>query len=370
MDTQLQPSDAPATDRSQAVLSADRLSTVKRAFTTRHVAVHRLVGLDADPAAAPAPGDLVLARVQRIGKHASLELTTGRRSALFVGDEVVVAYAARYAPDQFEAEVPADLGPCHLAASGGVAARVISRHGAVSAPTELLPLGLVVDANGQRVNMASCALPPGSAHGPRPLTIASLGTSMNAGKTTSAAHLIRGLVRAGLRVGGAKITGTGSGNDPGLLRDAGACLVLDFTDAGYASTFGLQLDALVGILHSVQAAMAAQAVDVLVMEVADGLLQRETEMLLRSQAFSARVDASVFSSGEAMGAIAGARWLEQQGLPLLGLAGSMTRSPLARREAEQATGLRTLDLPSLGDPTVALGLMREASTLALGGAAA
>lgn len=350
---------AVSTD-TQKTLAPSRLQTIKRAYNTRRIAPSDLAALHSDPGAAPRAGDLVLARVERIGKHASLELTDSRRSTLFAGDEVLVAYAARYAPDQFEARVPADLGPCHLAASGGVAAEVISRHGAVSAPTELRPLGLLVDAQGLRVNLERAALPRACGHGPRPLTLASLGTSMNAGKTTAAAHLIHGLKRAGLRVGGAKITGTGSGNDPGLLRDAGADWVLDFTDCGYASTFGLDLPALQDILHTVQAQMHAHGAEVLVVEVADGLLQRETSMLLRSPAFAQGVDGCLFSSGEAMGAIAGARWLRGQGLRLLALAGTMTRSPLARAEAADATGIATLELEQLRDADTVRSLLERA----------
>lgn len=353
--------------------TAARVARAKRAYTTRHVPAFAFAQLLEDPGQAPRAGDLVLARVQRVGKHTTLEQTDSRRSALFPGDEIVVAYAARYAPDQFEACVPASLQACHLAAGGGVAALVTARHGGVSAPTELQPLGLLADAGGQRLNLASHARLPQAARGsagPRPLTIASLGTSMNAGKTTSAAYLVRGLVRAGLRVGAAKITGTGSGNDPGLLRDAGAELVLDFTDAGHASTAGLELDALLHILDAVQAAMSAQGVQALVLEVADGLLQRETSMLLRSPRFAQRVDASLFSSGDAMGAVAGVRWLHERGLPVLALAGTLTRSPLAQAEAEAATGLQALGLDRLGDPATARGLTQRAADLACAGVAA
>jgi len=48
-------------------------------------------------------------------------LPNGRRQTLFEGDEIIVAYANRHAPDQFEAEVPDSLSDCHLVASGGVA---------------------------------------------------------------------------------------------------------------------------------------------------------------------------------------------------------------------------------------------------------
>ncbi len=349
----------------KTALTSDRLAMVKRSYNTRRIAVSELSSLWTDPTAVPQPGDLVLARIERIGKHPALELTDSRRSTLFVGDEVLVAYAARYAPDQFEARVPDTLGLCHLAASGGVAAEVVSRRAGTPAPTELRPLGLVLDAADQRVNLLRTALPPGTAQGQRPLTLASLGTSMNAGKTTSAAHLINGLKRAGQRVGAAKITGTGSGNDPGLLRDAGADWVLDFTDCGFASTFGLGLDQLLGILYTVQAQMHAQAVDVLVLEVADGLLQQETAALLRSEKFRQRVDGCIFSSGEAMGAIAGAEWLRHHQLPLLALSGAMTRSPLSTAEATSATGIQALGLESLRDPGAVRDILARAERSAL-----
>ncbi len=351
---------APVGSEALVQATTRRLANAKRAYTTRHVPLESMAGLLEDPQLVPRAGDLVLARVERVGKHAALELSNSRRATMFVGDEVLVAYAARYAPDQFLAEVPANLGPCHLAASGGVAATVTSRHGAVAAPTELLPLGLLVDAQGERMNVSNFALPKGEPNGTRPLTIASLGTSMNAGKTTSAAYLIKGLVAAGLRVGGAKITGTGSGNDSNLLRDAGAALVLDFTDAGHTSTFGLDLPALEAILGAIQTRMQAEGMDVLVMEIADGLLQRETEMLLRSPYVKRRIDGCVFSSGEAMGAIAGVQWLQSQQVPILALAGTITRSPLARAEAERATGLEAIGLDQLRNAEAANELARRA----------
>ena len=62
---------------------------------------------------------------------------------------------------------------------------------------------------------------------------------MNSGKTTTAASLIHGLKRAGLKVAAVKVTGTGSGGDLWSMSDAGAATTLDFTDLGHASTAGL-----------------------------------------------------------------------------------------------------------------------------------
>lgn len=340
---------------------AERFSLAKRAYTTRRVPQDDMVRLSSDGCGAPRAGDLLLARVDKIGKHASLELMDGRRCSMFAGDEIIVAYAPRYAPDQFEAYVPDHLGPCQLVAGGGVAAEVAAKHDAVAVATAITPIGLIANARGERINLAQHSIPVSSPRGGRPVTIASVGTSMNAGKTTSAAYLIRGLARAGLRVGAAKITGTGSGHDPWLMRDAGALRVLDFTDAGYASTHLLDGDALVEVMERLLGNLAEQPLDAIVIEIADGLFQSETAQLLGSQHFRRSVDAIIFSSGDAMGAHAGAQWLERHGLPVSALCGTVTRSPLARREAQAATQLPVMGLHDLGDPDAARRLFEAAA---------
>lgn len=364
---ELIPGRAARQHRPDPSLLARRIARAKQAYTARHVGsadtAQLLAGADVQPRA----GDLLLARVDRLGKHANLEQADGRRSALFRGDEVVVAYAPRYAPDQYEALVPASLAPCQLVAGGGVAAEVVTRHAAIPAATDITPIGLLADARGERLNLARHALAKRPGSGTRPVTIASVGTSMNAGKTTSAAHLIRGLTNAGFKVGAAKVTGTGSGNDPWLLRDAGAAVVLDFTDAGFASTYLLDLPDLHDVMQRLLSNLAARRVDAIVFEVADGLFQRETAQLLRSAEFRRLVDATVFSSSDAMGAAAGARWLGDCALSVLAIAGTLTKSPLARREAHAATGLPVLGLDDLGNPETARSLLE---TAAAGAAAA
>src|SRR5918992_1305105 len=201
-----------------------RLQRAKSAFTTRHVRPEARCTVLTGPLT-PDPGDLVLARVDQLGKHARIERTDGRRSALFCGDEIVVCYGNRYATDQYEAEVPSDLGECHLVAGGGVAARVLSQHGMVGNATAITPIGLVGDRKGRRLNLRDWGLPPGAPSAQRPPTIAVVGSAMNAGKTDTAAHLVRGLAAAGFTAGAAKVTGTGSGGDTWLYVDAGASAV-------------------------------------------------------------------------------------------------------------------------------------------------
>lgn len=336
---------------------ADRFKSVPRSYTTRRVPVAWLGGFAEERA--PRAGDLVLARVEKLGQHRTIHLPNGRRQSLFEGDEILVAFGNRYAPDQFEAEVPDSLEACHLVASGGVAAKAISWHQRMSGPTRLRPLGLVARwPGGEPLNVAEAAMAsdatPTRAGKP---VIAVAGTAMNAGKTTTAASLARGLKRAGFRAGYAKVTGTGAGGDPWLLADAGASVVLDFTDVGHVSTYRVSLDDLEKICLALVAHLEQAEVDVILLEIADGLYQRETAHLLRSDAARQWFDGLVFAAADAMGAAAGIEWLSRERHRVLGITGTLTSSPLQRTEAETVTGHRVIPTHDLADPELACGLL-------------
>ncbi|MGL6291326.1 MAG: hypothetical protein ACRC2H_11595 [Silanimonas sp.] len=340
-------------------LAPERVAAAKRAFTTRRLPIeHMQTLLSGDTT--PRAGDLVLARVTRLGKHRELESPTGRRCRLFPGDEIIVAYGNRYAPDQFEAEVPTTLAPCHLVAGGGVAARMIGHHAAVKTATEIDIIGLIGDERGQVLRTQDSRLPAIAPPRRRPFTIAVAGTSMNAGKTTAAASLVYGAAAAGLRVGAAKVTGTGSGGDTWLLRDAGARKVIDFTDAGMVSTYKAPASDVEEGFSLLLAHLAADEPDVIVIEIADGLYQTETAALICSPRFGGLVDATFFAAGDAMGAAAGADWLARRGRPVLGVTGVLTQSPLAMREAAIGSGLPVLTLADLEAPDFVAGLLAEA----------
>ena len=163
---------------------------------------------------------------------------------------------------------------------------------------------------------------------------------MNAGKTLTGTSLVHGLKRAGYRVAGIKATGTGSGGDLWIVRDAGADLVLDFTDAGFASTYLAPAAELEAATLGLIKHAAAAACDVAVIEIADGLQQLETAALVRSTALRARVAGAMFAAYDAMGAKCGVDLLRALGHRVIALSGRLARSPLASREAELATGLR------------------------------
>lgn len=333
-------------------LHETRKRQIKWAYTTRNVDSAQVHGLlpDSRP---PSAGDLVLATVDRIGQHSKLELTTSRRAELFAGDEIAVVFGNRYAPDQFEAIVPDRMHSCHLVAAGGVAARMLSRHRKMKRPTRITPLGLLADAQGHPLNLSSFRLPQPGNLNREPLVVVVAGTAMNSGKTTACANLVKGFARKGLHVAAAKLTGTGAGADYRALVDAGAHPVFDFLDAGHVSTYRIDRDELTDIFLTLGGHLAAARPQIIVLEVADGLLQRETSRLFQIPAFMSWVDAVIFAANDALGAQAGVSWLAARNLPVITITGVLTSSPLASREAAIATCLPVFETSDLAKPQVA-----------------
>ncbi len=344
-----------------------RLGRAAWAFTTRRVP-HRTPWELLAHVEAPQAGDLVLARVEVIGHHGLLQLVSGRRKTLFVGDEIVVAYGNRYAPNQFEALVPATLGPCHLVAGGGIAAKAVSwHHRIVNGPTQITPLGLLAEASGTPVNLRAHALRPVRKLPARcPATVAVVGSAMNSGKTQTATYLVKGLTYGGLRVGYAKITGTGAGGDTWLLKDAGADPVLDFTDAGLASTYRVAPAEIEQVLVTLVGHLRRAGVDAVVLELADGVLQAETAALLCSAVFRSLGGGIVFAACDSRGAAAGDSWLRRHGLPIVALSGVLTSAPLLREEAARATGLPIFSRRELARPGTAMKILHWAESPAPG----
>lgn len=350
---------APAeSETSPPLIDSQRLARVRRGFSTRRVSLPEQLSLTAD-GVAPQPGDLVLARVTHIGQHMRLELPDGRRSRLYSGDEILVAYGHRYAPDQFEAEIPATLDECHLVAAGGIASQYLSRHSRVKEPTRIEPLGLLTRSDGSTLNLRQWRLDSQPIPKPLPPVLVVAGTSMNAGKTTAAASLIKGLQRAGKRVGAAKVTGTGAGCDYWQMVDAGAVEVVDFTDAGHASTYLLPPQEVEKIFLRLLSHLGGLDLDAIVVELADGVLQAETAELLASPGFAYYCTGLLFAAGDAMGAVAGVQWLQRKGLEVCTVSGALTASPLAVRETSSALGIPVVGKKELSDPAYAAMLLAE-----------
>jgi hypothetical protein len=92
-----------------------------------------------------------------------------------------------------------------------------------------------------------------------------IGTSMDAGKTVSAAAIVRELTGMGLRVAGAKLTGVGRYRDILAMRKAGAYFITDFVEAGLPSTV-VPPDTYETVLRHICSVLASHEPDVVVAE--------------------------------------------------------------------------------------------------------
>ena len=318
------------------------------------------------------PGALVLCRVLTSGKHKDLEAQGGRRMNIFPGDVFVGVLGDRYATDQFEG-VGRVTGPKgHILGIGGVVGEVVSQNNRMPDPTTIEFLGRLADAEGQPLYMQQFAsLPSQPVAGVTPTTILSLGASMNSGKTTTAMQMVYSLTAAGHRVAAAKVTGTACLKDPNLMYDAGAVCVLDFTNAGWPSTANLSLEQLMSITSRIRAALSVHQPEFVIIEIADGILQRETEMMLAHEPFRATIDAVTFAGPDALSVDAGVRRLREHGYPVLATAGIVANGALGIREVEKACGIRCFDGASImaGALVPALRAVRERHLGSLNGSA-
>lgn len=352
-----------------APIDPQRLLAAKKAYTTRFVAAT----IEEDPSGfellqevAPQTGDVVLARVTGIGQHTRLESPVSRRQTMFVGDEILVAYGNRYAPDQFHSVVPSNLDDCHLVAGGGLASLVLEQHAGIKEATQISPIGLLA-REGRPVNLRDVAphnIQPTQEQPGRPPVIAVLGTSMNSGKSTTLGCLVKGLTAAGLTVSAGKATGTGAGNDPRLFQDSGATHVLDFTDFGYPTTFKIDYETVRSLLTSMIDALTLTTTDAVVIEIADGVYQGETARLLRDPVFQQAVDHVVFSAADSLGAAGGLQVLNTAGVNVAAVSGLLTASPLAAQEAAAVLTSPVISTFDLCQPATALGLLPARHTAA------
>ncbi len=314
-------------------------------YALRHVPASRMRSL-LPYAGDPRPGDIVLARLEKIGKNTRLELASGRTCDLRVGDLLAVTFGNRYATQQFEGYAQRDEDGCDLLSMGGVCGQVKSRHDGVPEPSKLRTLGALGDAQGRALHLRDFGVK--AEGGSRwPFVVVVCGSAMDSGKTHTAVNLILGLRRDQRRVASIKLTGTAAGRDVWKAMDSGASVALDFVDGGFPSTYLCSLVELLDLHHRLVFHAASRGADWVVIEIADGLLQRETSQLLGSPAFRDTVGGWVFATNDPLAAVGGVSVLRGWDIRPAAISGILTASPLAMREAQAATGVRCLTAEQL-----------------------
>jgi hypothetical protein len=297
----------------------------------------------------PKIGDVVYGKITRLGQHTELENKSGRIHRINEGSRGIFVFGNRYAPDFYEGLVPPGmLTKVDLLARSGIIGKVEVKNSSVAEPTHVKILGYVCDQDGQIINTRDYALikPKNSKKDEdfnkpqRAKLIVVVGTSMNAGKSTSATACCWALTTMGHNVRASKITGTASLKDILHMQDAGASIVNDFTHFGFPSTYLLEKKEVIKIFNDLDLKYGNNPKNYWCVELADGILQRETAMLLRSPDLRSRIHRLVFAAQDTFGAIGGLNVLKQEfDLVPDAISGVCSSSPLVLRELAEFTDI-------------------------------
>ncbi len=291
-------------------------------------------------------GDLAVFEIIETGKHENSQMVDGRNRAIFPGDQILATFADRYATAQYEGYVPEGPTPDNvyeILGAGGVIGIVKSKNWSLKdiEPTTVRLIGYCCDENGDVINTKFYHKKRHKFRGETPCkVILSIGSTMDSGKTTTAAFTARGLAKGGFKVAFIKLTGTCYTRDREFVLDCGADMVSDFSDMGYPSTYMCSKEEILDIYQTLLDRLAPENLDFIVMEIADGLMQRETMFLLKDKAFMKTIHRTVFSCGDSLSAFHGAELLNSWGIEVAAISGRFTMSPLLIQEVKDH-----LDIP-------------------------
>ena len=257
-------------------MTLQRIHLDKIASITRNLHLGRWVTLGPDILLEE--GSVIAGRI--IGEKSTyntLEDVHGRMSVLHDGDLVVGALGHRNALHGYEGVMPKAAKPgdrLQMLNLGGVIGTCVSSNPDVGAPFDVEVLGqvLLFQEFGSRIGQPAtirAGAVEGKPNSPLVPVVYVAGTCMNSGKTHAACALIRHFDRAGLKVGGAKLTGVSLLRDILAMKDYGAEWVLDFTDAGIPCT-GPETAALTS--RKLLSELSDKGVDLIVAETGDGIM--------------------------------------------------------------------------------------------------
>lgn len=297
------------------------------------------------------PGAVLAGRI--IGeKHTynQLEDLHGRFTRLHGGDIILGALGHRNALQGYEGVVPERVAMgdrLNLLNIGGVLGHCTSVNPDVGQPFEVEILGQMLvfpefgSRAGQPASIRMNALPAGHSLPACPVVYIA-GTCMNAGKTHAACALVRHFTQAGLKVGGAKLTGVSLMRDVLAMKDYGAVAVADFTDAGVVTTNAATAP---GAARAVFSALAAKGVDLIVAETGDGILgEYGVQAIFADPELRALGSAFLLCANDPVGVVGGVQNLEAEyGIRVDVVMGPATDNGVGVRFVAQATGLPGLN---------------------------
>jgi hypothetical protein len=275
-----------------------------------------------------------------------LELATGRMSTLKKDDIIAVALGERMALKGFAGHLPKTLKAddvIHLLNMGGVAGVCTSANvHEVGEPLRIRVLGGI--ARGGKllnINQAKLFEPVQKMHSNIPLIIITA-TSMDSGKTTIAAEVIKTLTRIGMRLAGAKVTGVGAMRDVYKMEDYGCYEAVSFVDAGLSSTANVDEKLLTGIAKGALDHLAKGNPDAILVEFGDGLMGRYGVMpILKDPEIQRNVRLHIGCARDPVGAVKLAEECRALGLPLDIISGPVTDNEVGKDIIRESINVMT-----------------------------
>lgn len=286
-----------------------------------------------------ATGDYVAVEVLEATSGQRLELPSGRLMDVLEGDLAIGALGARHATLEATGtwrEVGED-GRLSFLTGAGLLGRCTSLAHDHRPLTKAVYRGHV-HREGRPARMEDYVeeVPPMPLEAPVVLIV---GTSMSAGKTTTARVLVRLLKAEGMRVVGAKLTGAGAYRDALSMRDAGADAAFDFTDGGLPSSV-VPAESYRPALQVLLSRIAGLKPDVAVVELGASPLEPYNGASAL-EALRDRVAFTILCSSDPYAVIGLTKAYE---VPIDLVTGPATNTLAGRELTEELTGIPTVDV--------------------------
>lgn len=184
-----------------------------------------------------ATGDYVIGKIIDPGSNAlTLELPSGRMRGVIGTEHVIGVLGERFATLEATGTWKAveEDYKMHILTAAGLFGKLTSKSVFIPNMMEIKYVGHAT-RSGNKLTMDMFIKPVSPKTFNIPV-ILFVGTSMSAGKTTSARIVTNILKKANYKVIGAKLTGAGRYKDILAIKDVGADAILDFVDAGLPSS--------------------------------------------------------------------------------------------------------------------------------------
>ncbi|MCO4771836.1 MAG: hypothetical protein KDA24_17525 [Deltaproteobacteria bacterium] len=336
-----------------------RVRLDKIASSTRNAKLHRDVVVGGPiPAVA---GTVVAVRVlDNKAVYNKIEDPHGRLVQVQEGDVLAGVLGARDALRGYAGEVPKAVAAgdiLHLLNLGGVIGLCTSVNPDVGPPCRVEVLGAVMrfPELGRRVGVpASIAPGPVAPRDDLPADLPPLilvaGSCMHAGKTAAACALVRAASRRGLQVAATKVTGVALRRDSLEMMDHGAVDAVTFVDTGIPSTAAATGVDVAAIAKGCIAAVAKPGIDIVVVELGDGLLGRYgVDAILDDAVLKAQRGALVFAANDPVAAWGGVNWLDAHGWRPVAVTGPATDNEAGSSRIEELCSIPALNARTRAD---------------------